>query len=234
MTDSSLFSEPSQGPFCEQPAPIPVDCGCRHTAIQGAIYAVPPTQPDAPETAELIGDMPTSCSHDTSGRPTVPATQPGSLAPEAPLQPDALYEYLDNDYGEVSACWYDTSADVCAEANNADEAVEVSGSAVEEEPEERHEEEPEAQPEEEVSPDFSVQESIPVAVEEEIIYEEPVKPDTSVAKEPAEVFEPQKSAFQSSSSTYQPEPKAPRAPVKETPPVAPIPTAPRRESWKLG
>lgn len=60
-------------------------------------------------------------ANNLTGRPTVPAVQPGGLPPEDIPAADAGYEYLDDAYGEVAAAWYDP----------ADIPVEPAGEAAE-------------------------------------------------------------------------------------------------------
>lgn len=87
-----------------------------------------------------------------TGRPTTPATFPGSLAPEAPLEPSSLYEYLDDGYGEVAAVWY-TKEDEQRYLEN--EAVQTEDLSEELGPEQEYatQQEIECEPESELQPE---------------------------------------------------------------------------------
>lgn len=106
MSKQSLFDDPVLSDRQASSLSSKGGCGCRHTLRQAMVpardAAASSPEPCVPPQNDCYVSCP--CS---DGCPTIPASQPGDLAPEETLQPSALYEYVDNDYGEIAASWYE-------------------------------------------------------------------------------------------------------------------------------
>lgn len=213
---SSLFYEPAEGPFCEDtdlPAAAMPDRSCKEKPV----YPVPSlpdcgcgkkrTPAPAPQNRELTVDdcqdapnMTTAC-----GCPTVPAVLPGAYEPELPLEPDALYEYVDDDYGEVAACWYipQTGTQQAADRQTAQAAADDANVADAPAPAPLPEEKPAA----------------PAAVPEKQILPQPAEP----AKTPATKANPEEPAPTAFAPAALPDPP------KAKPAPADVPAAPATE-----